>query len=266
MKQHFNYILMDVLAFVNRFPTEKTGKKEIQNLLGKLHPIITDKELVRLGPKGDGGYLIPNDLADIRACFSPGVSTVSGFEMDCAKLGMKIFLADKSVDRPAEEHELFYFIKKHIGAISNDDFLTIDKWVATSFPETESDLLLQMDVEGYEYEIILSISEALMRRFRIIVVEFHQLDMLWSKPFFRLADHTFNKILFTHSCVHIHPNNRLGSLKKEGLEIPKLMEFTFIRNDRIDSSKYQNEFPNPLDFDNTTNPSFSLPRCWYGKE
>ena len=70
----------------------------------------------------------------------------------------------------------------------------------------------------------------------------------------------------THACVHIHPNNIEGSLKKGGLDIPRVMEFTFLRKDRIKHSDYKINFPNPLDCDNTPNPHLVLPKCWYGQE
>ena len=114
--------------------------------------------------------------------------------------------------------------------------------------------------------MFLSASDALMKRFRIIVAEFHRLDQLWSRPFFKLASRVFEKILQTHACVHIHPNNYSGSIKKADLEIPVAMEFTFLRRDRIDHSSFQKTFPNVLDFDNTTNPTLVLPRCWYSAE
>lgn len=263
MKHLLKSYLIKALAAANRFPTEMTDRNKLQSLLKKLWPMSSGKELIRLGPKGDGGYLVPNDLAAIQACFSPGVSLVSEFEKECADRGMKVFLADKSVEGPAAKHELFYFTKTFVGAMSNDDFMTLDNWVASACLETHSDLLLQMDIEGYEYEVFLSTSDALMQRFRIIVAEFHQLDALWSWPFFDLVGRVFEKILQTHTCVHIHPNNCCGCLRKDGLDIPRVMEFTFLRKDRIKSSSHQKTFPNPLDYDNTANPSLPLPKCWY---
>ncbi len=102
-----------------------------------------------------------------------------------------------------------------------------------------------------------------MNRFRIIVAEFHQLHQLWSLPFYKLAGRTFEKILETHACVHIHPNNCSGSIKKAGLEIPNVMEFTFLRRDRFDQYTYQLNFPHSLDCDNTSNKTIPLPSCWY---
>jgi len=60
----------------------------------------------------------------------------------------------------------------------------MDDWVATAPISEDSDLMLQMDIEGYEYETFLSMSDKLLSRFRIIVVEFHSLQMLFSQPFF----------------------------------------------------------------------------------
>jgi hypothetical protein len=219
--------------------------------------------LVFTRKESDPSYLIPDDLSNISACFSPGVSGVSGFEKACTNRGMQVFLADKSVDGPAEPDEAFHFSKKFLGATSNDDFMTLDEWVNASLPERDSDLLLQMDIEGHEYEVLLSASDALMKRFRIIVVEFHSLDQLWSKPFFRLVSPVFEKILQTHACVHIHPNNCRSSSVVAGIEIPPVMEFTFLRTDCMSNSIYRSDFPHPLDFDNTGKAAIPLPQCWY---
>ena len=241
-----------------------TEKRELQLFLKKLYPIVSDKELIRLGPNNDGGYLVPNDLIGIEVCFSPGVADSSGFEKDCADLGMKVFLADRSVEGPAEAHDLFHFTKKFIGIISNDEFITLDDWVTSSLPEQNSDLLLQIDIEGGEYEVFLSASEALMQRFRIIVAEFHYLDRLWDRDFFERSKQVFDRILQTHTCVHIHPNNYCHPIRKDEPVIPPVMEFTFLRSDRINNFSYQRVFPNPLDCENfNTYPPLVLPKCWY---
>lgn len=241
----------------------QVGARRTRRLLKYLYPLSTDKELIRFGPKGDGGYLIPNDLEGIQACFSPGVSLVSGFEKDCADLGMQVFLADGSVDGPADEHELFHFTKKFIGGIPRDGFMTLDDWVAASVEDTTSDLMMQIDIEGFEYEVFPSISESLMKRFRIIVVEFHRLDGLLGAKCQEISD-AFEKILQTHTCIHAHPNNCSGSLEYEDIAIPRVMEFTFLRKDRIKHFSYQTVFPHPLDCDNLPKSPLVLPQCWYG--
>ena len=254
---------IEVLGFAGGHPTALTDRKVLKELIRKLYPKYLGIDLIRLGPINDGGYLVPNDLLDIEACFSPGVGKISDFEKDCVKYGMKVFMADKSVDRPAVSDINFNFIRKHIGATRSDDFMTIDDWVDSSLPGSKSDLLLQIDIEGFEYETFLSMSNNLIRRFRVIVAEFHELHVLWSRPFFSLASRVFDKILQTHACVHIHPNSGCGSLRRSNLDIPRVMEFTFLRNDRGKISSFANTFPHPLDRDNGVNRALPLPKCWY---
>ncbi len=260
----FGTSLLYPLLGIGTYKTRLTKKEEIAALIKRLHPIASSTALIRLGPTGDGGYLVPDDLSGIPACFSPGVNTISGFEKDCANLGMQVFLADHSVDGPALSHEKFRFTKKYVGATTSDQVMTMDDWVDASLPQGNSDLLLQMDIEGCEYETILCMSSKLMQRWRVMIVEFHDIEILWSKPFYRLASKAFEKILQTHTCVHIHPNNYAGSLNKQGLMIPSVMEFTFLRNDRVTNASFAQCFPHPLDQHNDfDNPHLVLPRCWF---
>lgn len=263
MKPFLKTLVIDRSDVRRGYMTAMTKKPALLSFIQRLHPQTPDKPLIRLGPRGDGGYLVPDDLAGIEACFSPGVSLVSGFEKDCANLGIKVFLADASVDQPAEMHDRFFFTKKFVGVTTNEDFMTMDAWVASALPGSQADLLLQIDIEGYEYETFLGASDGLLRRCRIIVAEFHNLDQLWNRPFFHLAERAFEKILQTHACVHIHPNNCCGILDLEDAPIPRVAEFTFLRKDRISNSSPATVFPHPLDFDNTGNPTLPLPTCWY---
>lgn len=241
----------------------RTRKDDLAAFIRALWPLDGGVELIRLGPDGDGGYLVPDDLEGIGAGFSPGVSTESGFERDLAERGMRVYLADYSVAGPAEDNPGFDFEKKFVGSFPSDATMTMDDWKRSKIGDDGGDLLLQMDIEGAEFETILNMSPGLMRQFRILLIEFHYLHQLWNKPWFLLASRAFRKILATHSVVHIHPNNCCGSLNSRGLEIPRVAEFTFLRNDRLRSRDFRTRFPHPLDRDNTRKKTLPLPRCWH---
>jgi hypothetical protein len=127
----------------------------------------------------------------------------------------------------------------------------------------EGDLLLQMDIEGGEYDTLMNAPTSLLAQFRIMVVEFHYLHELFNQRHFDFASRLFRKISQTHSVVHIHPNNCCGSVRADGLEIPRIAEFTFHRNDRIKEKAYRRTFPHPLDRNNTRKATLALPPCWY---
>ncbi|RMD76795.1 MAG: hypothetical protein D6823_07770, partial [Chloroflexi bacterium] len=104
----------------------------------------------------------------------------------------------------------------------------------------------------------------LLQRFRIMIIEFHHLDQLWNKWFFHTASRAIVKLLQTHACVHIHPNNCRNIVRLGNIAIPPTMEFTFLRRDRLHGTTFRRDFPHPLDSDNTEKQRITLPACWYG--
>jgi hypothetical protein len=248
------------LAKRGRLLTKRTDLGDITSLLELLWPIRFERGLVRFGPNRDGGYLLPNDLDDIRYLFSPGVSDESGFEKDCADRGMTCFLADGSVDGPLQNHPNFVFRKQFVGAVADSKYMTVDSWVSESIGDNDSDLLLQMDIEGFEYETLLAMPDELLSRFRIIIVEFHFLDRIWNEAYFNYVSVVFRKLLSSHSVVHSHPNNAISPVVVDGLEIPPLLEITFLRKDRINSRDFETRFPHELDVDCCNKRPLVLPR------
>jgi len=250
--------------FVNYgyFISKRTEINEIQQLLKLLYPIKTDKELIRIGDKGDGGYLIPDDLLGIKALFSPGVGAKVDFEKSIYTRGIKkIFLADYSVSNPNITD--FDFIKKFVGLFNDEQYIKFDEWVEHRC--SEGDMILQMDIEGGEYEIILGMKESLLKRFRIIVVEFHNLHLIYLREFFPIVYNVFKKLSQFFWIVHIHPNNASFIVRyKKSIEIPSVMEFTFYRKDRAKKIGYVNTFPHYLDTDCVKGrKTIILPRCFY---
>lgn len=240
-----------------------SDKKQLLSLIKSLRPLQTRQGLIRLGGKGDGGYLVPNDLKGISACFSPGVGPVIQFEKECAAKGMKVFMADASVKKPHFTEANMNFINKYIGKENKDEFIKLEDWVSNQGFDDKDEFILQMDIEGAEYEIIQDIKPNFLKKFRIIVVEFHHLDRLNQNEFFRQASLAFSKILKTHKCVHIHPNNCRPEFDIFGIKVPKLLEFTFYRNDKLENNAKFTTLPHFLDSNNTSNNTLNISEIWY---
>jgi hypothetical protein len=228
-----------------------------------LHPVTTDKELIRIGGEGDGGYLVPDDLDGVVTCFSPGVGAVASFEAALAVRGIRCYMADAFVAGPPISHALIHFDKKFLGVVNDDSTITLDAWVKTRAPP-DGDLLLQMDIEGAEWHVFLNVTDEILKRFRIIVVELHSLNRLIDKFGFDLILATLDRLLRQFHVVHIHPNNGVQPLNASGLTIPRCLEVTFLRRDRAQPKGYAKQFPHPLDRKNVPDlPDLVLPAEWY---
>jgi hypothetical protein len=204
---------------------------------------------------------MPDDLDGVSGCISPGVSTEVGFDLEIASRGIDVYQADASVAGPPVQHERFHFTRKFLDSYNSENTITLDDY-CDGVPG-DGDLIFQMDIEGAEYRVLASASYALLRRFRIMVIEFHDLDHLFSRVGFREMSSVFRKLRCTHEIVHIHPNNVAPPVKVGAIEIPPLMEFTFYRKDRDRFGTRPLRFPHPLDADNLPdNPTVVLPEFW----
>jgi len=244
----------------------KTSDGDLKKFIQKLRPVSMSEELIRIGGSGDGGYLLPDNLQGILACFSPGVSGSATFEKMLAdEFGIKSYMADFSVERPPIESESFHFEKKFLGRTNDEIYIRLQDWVNNNVGEdSEEDLLLQMDIEGDEYRIILDTPLETFKRFRIMAIEFHAFDMVFNKKVFALIEAVFDKLRAHFSIVHIHPNNYCEVMSSGGADVPPVLEFTFYRNDFVKKSDKKLSFPHMLDKDNIPqNPEVILPESWW---
>ena len=242
------------------FPTVEFSK--LINFINKIKAHDLGYDLIRIGPNGDGGYLIPDILKQIDTCFSPGIGNIHGFEMDLLRKGKRVYMADKTVEKPILEFENYNFIKKNIGSYNDDETITLDNWIKET--QINENLLLQMDIEGSEYDVINRLEERNLNKFKIMIIEFHNFEQVTTKIGFKLINNVFNKILEYFDVSHIHPNNCCGYYNINNTVIPSTLEITFLRKDLTLQKKKILEYPNKLDFINVEkNNDIILDKTWY---
>ena len=239
------------------------ARADVSAAISLLRPVSIQTPLIRIGGQGDGGYLLPDDLDGIDACFSPGVDDVATFETQLARdYHIPCFLADASVDRSPSAHPLITFEKKFIGSDPSENFIGLEDWVAQRQAGT-GDLVLQIDVEGAEFDIFAHLSDTTLMRFRTIVIELHQLHNLFSRGALPLITSFFRKLTKFHHVVHLHPNNCAPAVTRNGISVPPLLEVTLNRKDRCVLTHQQLSFPHSLDRPNVNEmPDIELPSCW----
>ena len=239
----------------------------MKSLIQRLHPVKTQIALTRIGAAHDGGYLMPDDFGAIAACFSPGVGPTSSFEMDLqARYGIPSHLCDYSVDAPPNNFQPASFEKKYLGVLEDETFTTLNRWMERKREfQSGNDLILQMDIEGGEYPALLAVDEDKLRRFRMIVIEFHHVEH-WADPvFFDVVAAVFSKLLKHFHPVHLHPNNSARVLDLRSITVPDVFELTLLRRDRGTVQGYCEDFPHPLDSRcDPRLPEVPLPAAWRG--
>ena len=226
-------------------------------------------ELIRIGGNGDGGYLFPNIFEDIKFCFSPGVSRIASFEEQLSNdFNIKSFLADANVNSPPIKNVNFNFKKKFLGARTFGQYFTLSDWIKQVGKNNETNLFLQMDIEGSELDVLVKEDMNTLRKFVGMIIEFHWIHKIFENFTYKMFNAIFSKILEEFCIVHIHPNNCCGLATYENITIPRVAEFSFLRRDRLNSVKRLKKLslPNKLDFPNVLkNSDIFLPEIWWKK-
>lgn len=247
---------------------QATARERALWLVSRLWP-IDDGELIRVGAARDGGYLIPANIRKVKGLFSPGVSNVVEFEMHFARQGIQCFLADGSISKLPVEHPRFEFTPKYIGNGNgdSDDWITLEHWLEISLDGNSKDLVLQMDIEGSEYEVFASTPRTLFSKFTMIVLELHDLheisgDVGWDKirKVFDIVDDLFE-------VVHLHANNNEIPVIVGGIPVPPVVELTMTQKKSQPSgtsnAKPRRTIEHPRDADNATfMPRIKLTESW----
>lgn len=256
--------------------SEKTSITRIIDSISIMKPKPSPYKLKRIGGKGDGAYLIPDDLDGIEACFSPGVNNYKNFEDELTDTyGIKCHMCDYSSDiadfkTPLREGSQT-FKKMWLDIDSDINTISLEQWIEELSLKTDRDLLLQMDIEGAEYRNLLSCKNSILQRFRIIVLELHGLHIANNEAEFeKELGPLLRKLDINFICVHAHPNNcsRDFVLEKTGFNIPNVLELTFLRRDRFDQINvlewHKTLIPHPLDINLNVieNPLLFLSESW----
>lgn len=269
IKHKCRYAFEHFLLSRNLLLEKSVNFKLIKNFIKRFRENYVSVDLIRIGSKGDGGYLVPDDIEGIQHCFSPGVDSTADFEGDLSKIyGIKSFMADASVSAPPFHDSNFDFEAKFLGSSDAREYTTLSTWLEDKVDHDDNDLLLQMNIEGAEYGILTETDTSTLKRFRIVVIEFHSLYKLFDENFLSSISAIFEKFYKNFFIAHVHPNNHERIISYGDVAVPNVIEVTFIRKDRVDAcaSNAPIILPHAFDIANKTRKKdIKMPKAWWSK-
>ena len=214
-------------------------------------------DLVRLGGKMDGGYLVSQRAINhAQGLLSFGLGDDFTFDQDWHRLkpADPIHMYDASVkyenlsirvntnarahiDLKAEYQQFFQHDRKHW-----EEYISPDNFVQALDRIGVDQVFIKMDIEGSEYPLI----DLFVQNHARIAMEWHDCanrDPKWKTAVDKLNEH--------YAIVHLHGNNHVTP-DKEG--IFGCMELTHIRRDLVDSTELRKQIHIPdLDYSNVHN-------------
>ena len=233
----------------------------------KLRIFSTNHTLKRFGNDSDGGYVAPKEVVNsLDYLISIGVEDNISFELDLMSINkdLQTVLVDGTIENftPPDKVRL---INKNLALKNDDDNITLEEILTDIDSEN---IALQIDIEFDEWNIFDNLSEEILKKFKLTIIELHfvfidneiHLKSQNLTPYFnKFYSNTYKKInrmllekydnvlakfLIDFSIVHLHANNSLKLINYEGTNIPPLLEVTLLNNSEIKKSDlYSGELP-----------------------
>ena len=206
-------------------------------------------ELIRIGSKGDGGYVMLNSFHNVEAAYSMGIFDNVDWDFAMGEKGIPIYMYDHTIKELPKEHHNFYF--KKIGICGKETQHDELKDIGTLLHENNhiksKNLILKMDIEGYEWESFATMSEDEITKFSQIVCEFHKFSRSSLRDKNSNINRAMRKILKHMKCIHIHINNNGAIDNIYGHYLPAYIEISFVRKDLLGNYKLLNYVDTTLD-------------------
>lgn len=222
---------------------------QYQELLKLLAPQdVAGQTKLRIGPAHDGGYVMLDPGRDGIA-YSFGISDYSPWDREMAERGFKVYQYDGTVDKGPDEHPNLIFTKANISGEAQPPAgeKNLSQILRENGHECVDDIILQIDIEGGEWEFFEHLAPDHIRRFSQIIVEFHDLLNID-----KLAHYTdlIKEIHRTHCPFHIHYNNYGNNIPFADFIACDPIEVSFVRRDEHSFSPSPETFPTVLDSSN----------------
>lgn len=207
--------------------------------------------LVRIGtPDKDGGYVMLNNFYKYGIAYSFGICDDINWDNDIANKGYNIFMYDHTVDKLPFERKEFHFHKNGISGSANDKLNTLEYFIEKNGHKNYNNMLLKMDVEGYEWDFLDTVNINILTQFDQIVIELHNLLQNNQHKL-----HLLEKLNQTHQLIHLHGNNCSAVLQIGQNLFPDTVEATYINNKNYTVIDTQINLPSP--FDKPNDPSIA---------
>lgn len=214
---------------------------------------------IRFGNKSDGGYVVAN-IPNYDCYVSVGIGSDESFSADLIEhFSPEYSLAiDNSITSlPLNYPDKMQYLNKNLG-VDNTDTTTNLEDIFSKY----DDVFIKMDIEGFEYEYILSVDSKNMKKIKQIVFELHGINdngnigincfhipVKDDTNTFALKKEFLKKMNETHYLIHTHYNNggQITIVNDNGTDkyIPNVLELAYIRKDLLPNPQLNME-PFPL--------------------
>ncbi|RVK62323.1 hypothetical protein CN155_01655 [Sinorhizobium meliloti] len=235
----------------------------IKDLMSLMRPedVVDAGPFVRIGKQNDGGYIMYEPGLAGLVAYSFGINDDVSWDADMAKRGFDVYMYDHTIEALPYEDSKFNWLKQGIlGTGETPELKTLEHFLRMNDHFDRSDMVLKIDVEGYEWDVFAEVSDEVISKFQQIVVEYHWFDHVQNQELVTKMQKGLSRLHRLFAPVHVHANNYCDVAVIGNVPIAPVLEITYLRRSSFRTVTSTKTFPTAMDQPN--NPG--LPDIWLG--
>ena len=206
---------------------------------------VIGKKKVLYGNYGDGGYVLLDDLTDIKIAYSFGISNIISFDKALADKGIDVYMYDHTINGLPFDDSKFHW--KKIGLTGERErgknlpnLKTLKELLVENGHTQEKNMILKIDVENNEWDTLNEITDDILRKFKYIIMEFHFWDI---DKKYNLYLNCMKHLMKFHQIFHIHCCNCVRLLIMGDNPICNTIEVSYIKREGNEFKKDESIYP-----------------------
>lgn len=241
-----------ICEYLPNTPEIRHRFQEITNLIKP--KTVTNAPKLRVGNSSDGGYVCLNSFDNVSSAVSLGIKDDVTWDLDIAKKGIEVYQYDYTIDALPENHPKFHFKKLKVSAEDGEGEISVNSILSSNGLLKPKSVFLKMDIEGSEWDALLTTSDETLNSFTQIVCELHDLNLMANDQFYEKMIKVLRKLKNKFEVFHIHGNNCAPLLICSGAgTIPQVLEIGFANKEIFSFDDKDEVFPTSLDSPSSAN-------------
>ena len=186
---------------------------------------VIGKNRILVGKKSDGCYVLLDDFENIKIAYSIVLATMIQFDDELAKRGIDVYMYDHKINSLPYNNIKFHWSK--IGLCGKNEkaenLKTLEELMKENGHTSEKNMILKMDIEGWEWNSLNELNEDILKQFKYIVMEYHFKDPSKEELYYNVL----KKVHKTHQAFYCrcHGRDHISNLTNI---ISKYFEISYI--------------------------------------
>ena len=198
------------------------------------------KKRILIG-KLDSGYVLLDDLKDIKIAYSFGINGRIDFDKDLADRNIDVYMYDQKIKSPPYKNNRFHWKKIGLGGKSDKNNLLkpLDELIKENGHSSEKNMILKINSELFDWDALKDLPENNLKQFKYITLE------LYFKNNAKLYYDVLKKLNKTHQVFYLSCHNGAKIITFGDNRVCEILDVSYIIRENNTFIKDSSIYPIP---------------------